>query len=160
MNKRYLIIGGMIGIFFIICSFFCCFGFILGDEDSTVELTKEPTVAKTTTVKPTATKKEEIKKVDVDTLIKDYEDNEIAADKIYKNKRYEITGPVDNISEVLGSVSVTLSNDEFAITAVRLNLKDKDKDHIAKLKKGEEITIIGTIEGKGWDVDVKDVEFK
>lgn len=159
MNRKYLIISLSIGGFFILCAFICCLGWFLGDDtkSATVEITHVPTKA---TIKPTPTKKEVIKKVDVDTLIKDYEDNEIAADEIYKNKKYEITGPVYDIGEMLGNISVTLSNEEFAVVAVRLNLKDKDKDHIAKLKKGEEITIIGIIEGKGWDIDVKDVEFK
>jgi len=46
------------------------------------------------------------------------------------------------------------------LTTVRLKLKDKDKSIVAKLQKSDEITVIGIIEGKGWDVDVKEVVFK
>lgn len=104
---------------------------------------------------------EEIKEITSDQLIQAYDENEIAADKIYKNKRYRITGKVNSISEVLSSLSVTLTKltNDFNFTYINLQLKDSDKEKVSKLKKEEEITIEGTILGLGWDIDVKDVKF-
>lgn len=62
MNRKYLIISLSIGGFFILCAFICCFGWLLADnKSSTIEITHMPTVVKSATVKPTPTKKIELK---------------------------------------------------------------------------------------------------
>lgn len=159
MNKKLMIICLSIGGFFIICAMFCCIGGLLDRDIETPVIIDSTATSTKPTTKPKPTK-EIIGKIDADTLIKEYDENEIAADQKYKNKKYEITGQINDISEVLNSLTVTLSSEEFALTTVRLKLKDKDKSIVAKLQKSEEITVIGIIEGKGWDVDVKEVVFK
>jgi hypothetical protein len=79
-------------------------------------------------------------------LYREYEANEIAADNKYKNKRLAVTGVVVEISEVLGEVNVDLSTgDELNLTTIKCSVKDKDK--VAKLRKGQRLTIIGTCDG-------------
>ena len=79
-------------------------------------------------------------------LYREYEANEIAADNKYKNKKLAVTGKVVEISEVLGEVTIDLSTgDELNLTTVKCSVKDKDK--VAKLRKGQSITIIGVCDG-------------
>lgn len=178
MNKRsnnqvlriaLIIIGGVFLFSFIMC--LGIGGFLVSDDseiktennntlsEKTTEKSTEKTAKQIVKATPKATE-EIIAKIEASKLIKDYEANEIAADKKYKNKKYEITGKVNQISEVLGIFTVSLSDEEYAIVSVSLRLKESDKDVVANLNKGDEVTVIGTIKGKGWDVDVKDVKFK
>lgn len=161
-----------IGLFFMICIFSCCANLLYspGDnikietpdihdsaETSVIDVKETKAPEKT---KNKSTPKVEIKTIAAQDIIKAYEDNEIAADQIYKNKTYKIKGFVDNISEMLSVLTVTmLGSDDFSITGITLYLKESDKPIVAKLSKGDEIIVQGTIEGKGWDVEVKDVKF-
>lgn len=153
-----------IGIFFILCAMICCSNFILDDSPATVEIhdsleTSVMDVKSTTTptTKPKETE-EDLETIEASKLIEDYKSNEIKADNLYKDKRFKIKGIVRNISEVLGNLTVLLSDEDFAITEVSLKFKEKDKNVIAELNKGQTITVVGTVEGLGWDVDVKDCE--
>jgi hypothetical protein len=128
----------------------------LSDTETETSSTKEVSTAKT------EEKKKEVKvegTISATQLVEEYAANEVKADKLYKDKLYEITGKVCNISVVLGSMSLSLEGDEFGITNVHLSLEDSQKDIVAELEDGQEITIQGTIEGLGWDVNVKDVKF-
>jgi len=97
-------------------------------------------------------------------LVKAYDDNEVAADKLYKNKSAEITGTIYDISVVLGVTSVTLSSDDDSIwTTVNCAFKDKNEiDKIADMSKGDTVTILGTIKGStlGISIEVSDCSFK
>ena len=97
-------------------------------------------------------------------LVKAYDDNEVAADKKYKNKSAEITGTIYDISVVLGVTSVTLSSDDDSIwTTVNCAFKDKNEiDKIADMSKGDTVTILGTIKGStlGISIEVSDCSFK
>jgi hypothetical protein len=153
-----------IGAFFIICAMICCSNLILDDSPATVEIhdsaeTSVIDVKSTTkpTIKPKETE-EKLETIEASKLIEDYKSNEIKADNLYKDKRFKIKGRVRDISEVLGSLTVSLSDEDFAITEVSLKFKEKDKNVIAELNKGQTIIVIGTVEGLGWDVDVKDCE--
>jgi len=91
-----------------------------------------------------------------------YEDNEIKANKLYKDKIVEITGKVDSIGEVLGSTYITLvGSDEFAITKAQCTFKDEEQiNKIAELSKGDTVTVIGKVDGKSLNVGVNDCKFK
>jgi hypothetical protein len=158
-----------IGAFFILCAMICCSNLILDNSPATVEIhdstetsidvnsIPKPTKKPKETEKPKETKKG-LETIEASKLIEDYKSNEIKADTLYKNKRFKIKGIVREISDVAGILIVRLSEEDFAITKVSLKFEEKDKNVIAELNKGQTITIIGTIEGLGWDVDVKDCE--
>lgn len=106
-------------------------------------------------------KKIEYIKVTAKDLINNYEDNELKADSMYKDKHVEITGKVVSIDKVLGSISVTLgSGKDFEITKISCYFHDKYEKNVAELVKDSEIVITGVCEGKGWNVNIKDCEIK
>lgn len=106
--------------------------------------------------------KEEVIVVSAEELAKAFEDNEISANKQYKDKMLEISGTISDIGEMLGSTYITLEAEEdFAITQTQCFFKDEEQiDKIAELSKGEKVTLIGKCEGKSLNVSVKDCYFK
>jgi aspartyl/asparaginyl-tRNA synthetase len=90
-------------------------------------------------------------------LAKAYEDNEVNADKNYKNKTVLISGKVSDIGVVLDQTYVVLSAEkEFAVTQVQCFFQDKPEiDKVATLKKGDNVKIQGVVEGKSMNVSVR-----
>ena len=79
-------------------------------------------------------------------LYRAYNENEIAADKKYKNKKLAVTGIVSDISEVWGKVSVDLKvGSRYDFTTIKCSIDDKDV--VAALRKGQKITVIGICDG-------------
>lgn len=75
-----------------------------------------------------------------------YNENEIAADKKYKNKKLAVTGIISEISEIWGKVTVDLKvGGRFEFTTIKSSIDDKDV--VASLRKGQKITVIGTCDG-------------
>lgn len=91
-------------------------------------------------------------------IIDAFEENEIKGKQTYSGKRAKITGIVGDIGEVFGSVYVTLgSGEDFEIIMLQCFFKDKDEmDKIAELKKGDTLTLIGTIGEQSLNIEVKD----
>ena len=74
---------------------------------------------------------------------KKYHDNEVAADNIYKDKKVAITGTVESINkDLLDDVYIQLTGGEEVSMGVQCHLTDAQK--AAAVKKGSEITIVGT----------------
>jgi hypothetical protein len=74
---------------------------------------------------------------------KKYHDNEVAADNIYKDKKVAITGVVESINkDILDDVYIQLTGGEEISMGVQCHLTDAQK--AATVKKGSEITIVGT----------------
>lgn len=94
-------------------------------------------------------------------LAKAFEDNEIKANGLYKDKTAKITGTVTDIGEILGQTYLVLkSNKEFAITSTQCYFEDKEQiKKIANISKGDKVTLIGKIEGKSLNVSVKGCYF-
>lgn len=105
---------------------------------------------------------EEVIIVSAEELAKAFEDNEISANKQYKDKMLEITGTVYNIGEMLGDTYIVLaSGEEFAITQTQCSFKDEDQiNKVAELAKGDKVTVIGKCTGKSMNVGVNDCKFK
>jgi len=91
--------------------------------------------------------------VTANQLYKAYDSNEIAADDKYKKKKLAVTGIIDNISEVLGSISVDLkTGDGIGWTKVSCTMKNRDA--VSKLRKGQKITIVGTCDGLTLNISI------
>lgn len=105
--------------------------------------------------------KEEIKEkamvVDYKTLFKDYEDNPIAADEKYRYKKLRVTGSIKKIDrEIMQHPYVTFAVKEY-FGSVNLYFSKDEESKIAKLKKGQTITVEGNCEGlKLGDVHLND----
>lgn len=112
-----------------------------------------------TTEKP----EEEIMKIDPETLITDYEANEVKGDEIYEGKTMELTGIVGDIGkDIAEDVYITFEReDEFAFTAVQCYFKDKTQiEKVMDLSKGDKITLQGKCDGKFGNVLIKNCVIK
>lgn len=95
-------------------------------------------------------------------LAKAYEDNEVNADKSYKDKNAVITGIVSDIGVSMGMTYVVLdSGVDFSITNIQCFFKEQAEiDKVANLNKGDTVTIQGKIDGKSMNVGVNDCVLK
>lgn len=94
--------------------------------------------------------------VDYKELYRDYKENAIAADEKYKDKLIQVTGKIDDIfREVMGHPYVTFEVDKYFGHVQAVFDKDEEKN-IAKLKKGQTITVRGRCKGKTINVLLDD----
>lgn len=124
---------------------------------ATEPVKEEPVVTeKVKAVEPIA-----LPKVTSVKLLKEYDDNEVRADKSYKDKDFEITGKVESISIVLGNTIVSLSDGtDFSLTNVDCVFEEENIDKVADIDKGSTVTVIGHITGLSWNVTVEDCKIK
>jgi len=104
--------------------------------------------AKTPRVKVTAT-----------SISDDYGTNQIAADAKWKGKDVVVTGKIDNIGkDMFDNAFVTLSDGkEFSLGGVHAIFPKEAEAEIAKLRKGQTISLAGRCEGIGATmIDLKD----
>ena len=88
-------------------------------------------------------------------LYQEYSDNEVAADKKYKNKVLVVTGTVDRIAkDITDNIYVTLKGDEY-IGDVQCFFADDHTDEAAKFTKGMTITVKGKCDGKMMNILVR-----
>lgn len=88
---------------------------------------------------------------------KAYENNEVAADAKYKGKLLEISGAVESVDKMMGSILVQLKGSEYFGT-VTCTLEDESA--AAYMNKGDRITLIGTGDGKSIFPQVDDCILK
>lgn len=82
------------------------------------------------------------------TLWKDFDANEVAAEDKYKGKVIAVKGTISSITtSPMGYPQVTFSGDKYGLNNVVCEFSKDDKGQIAKLKKGEKITLTGTCQG-------------
>ena len=83
-------------------------------------------------------------------LIREYSNNEVKANQMYKGKIARITGIVDGIDSDMSDDAVVRLSDgsEFSITNVHCYIKSSDKEKAAALTKGQNVTIIGKLNGE------------
>lgn len=84
--------------------------------------------------------------VEAKVLTKEYDTNELAADGKYKGKLLAVTGKIGNIAETFGNVTVSLDGHNAVISAM-CSFEESEKAAVAKLKKGQTTTLIGTGDG-------------
>ncbi|MFP7707682.1 OB-fold protein [Trueperella sp. LYQ141] len=86
--------------------------------------------------------------VTVTDLTKAYQENELAADKQYKDKVIQVTGKMDQVTDILNHKTLFLgSGEQFAIHGVSCPISDEQIDKAAGLSKGADVTVIGTVDG-------------
>jgi hypothetical protein len=93
-------------------------------------------------------------------LVKEYDANEVAADEKYKGKTVTVSGIIHDIGKDLGDdpYIILSSGEEMELTSVQCMFKDKGE--VAKLSKGQKITVTGKIDGKLMNVLINDCQFK
>jgi hypothetical protein len=92
------------------------------------------------------------------TLYHDYEGNEVAADEKYKGKTLAVSGTVDSIGkDISDTMYVTLSSGkQYSITSVQCIFGDEHKSALARLSKGQKVTVKGRCDGKFGNVLLRD----
>ncbi|MEK9165766.1 MAG: hypothetical protein AAB525_02815 [Patescibacteria group bacterium] len=95
-------------------------------------------------------------------LAKAYEENEVKADKDYKDKKVEVTGKIKDIGVILDQTYVVLSSGkDFSMTDIQCFFDDKAQiDKVSELKKDATITVQGVVDGKSLNVGVKKCELR
>ena len=133
-----------------------------GGEVAPVATVAVPTEAPApTAVPPTATPVQPDVEVTVEQLLKAYEANELAADRVYKGKLAAITGTVESVNEMLGQRFVILKPDYLSISGVRCYFEREHVEQLVKLKAEQVITLQGKIDGYGLArVEVEDCTVK
>lgn len=102
--------------------------------------------------KPKAKPTAELVKVSAEQMLKDYEDNELAADKKYKGKRIQVTGTIEKIDSEMFTTDdeyvLRISNgDEYSFLTVNCN--DMSQDELSTLTVGNQVTAVGMFDDGG-----------
>lgn len=79
-------------------------------------------------------------------LTKTYDENELAADEKYKGKMLAVSGKISNIAETLGNLTISLEGHDV-VKSVMCSFDESEKSNIAKLKKGQQVTLVGKGDG-------------
>ena len=92
------------------------------------------------------------------TLSKEYTANEVAADQKYKGKMVEVSGVVDSIGKDIGNTPyITLKGDPKNVLAnIQCMFGKEYQDRLAKISKGQQLSVIGTVSGKMINVLLQD----
>lgn len=95
-------------------------------------------------------------------LVNAYENNEVKADKEYGGKVVEISGEIRDISIMLGKTFVILSSgQDFSLSDVQCFFDDEAEiSKIENLSKGQQLTVIGTVDGKSINIGINDCIIK
>lgn len=106
---------------------------------------------------------EEILEIDPDTLLTDYEANEVRGDELYDEKLMRITGNVGSIGkDIMEDVFITFATaEEYSITSVQCYFSDDTQiQKVMELAEGDTITIVGRCDGKFGNVLLRDCTFE
>lgn len=100
-------------------------------------------------------------KINATEILKDYKDNEVAADKKYKGKVVQISGTVGEIKkDILGDIYVIVGTGAaFEFPECQVYFQGDATNKAADLKKGGKVTVKGTVDGLMMNVQIKDAVF-
>lgn len=108
-------------------------------------------------VPKTKTDKSSLLKMSAAEIIRAYESNEVAADQKYKGRTVEVTGVVGDISkDFMGEPFMTLgTGKQFEIPSCQCYFVKEDHSKLGTLRKGQTVTIRGTVDGLMMNVQLK-----
>jgi len=87
--------------------------------------------------------------VSASDLYTQYDENEVNADKLYKDKLLQLSGVVDSVSVTLGQIQVIINDgQEWSLVMVFCDFEDYQSDAVSALKKGDNVIIQGRCRGK------------
>lgn len=109
----------------------------------------KPTIVSKDSVVVEENQNKPVIKVSAIKIINDYSANEVAADAKYKDSPIEVTGIINSVGkDVMGIPYITVSGDQFGITNVQCMFAQGSESELAKVSKGEQITLRGNATGK------------
>jgi len=87
-------------------------------------------------------------KVSTDSFVKEFDDNQLAAEEKYKGRLIEFSAVIQNISEDIAGtpfLSLKPTADEFYMgTTIKCNFKDKAE--LVSVKNGQSVVLRGTVD--------------
>lgn len=141
------IVGIVVGSIGLLFALFIIIALVIPEDNS--ESNNEVATNTNSTVsssKAATSSESDTTKVNYKTLYKDYDANPINADKKYRNKKLILTGTIANIDRDIGqNPYITFNVDEYGAEQIKMSFDDDDT--VAKLKKGQTVTVKGTCSG-------------
>ena len=86
--------------------------------------------------------------ITAEDLYKEYEANEIAADRKYKGKLLKISGTIRDIGKTLGEPHINLATGKFSNQVIVYFPDKKYDDRLAQYSTGDNIEVTGTCKGE------------
>ncbi|HZJ75029.1 MAG TPA: hypothetical protein VFD25_00435 [Clostridia bacterium] len=100
--------------------------------------------------------------ITVDALVDALNENALSAAENFKGKYVKVTGKLSVIDSSGKYFSIAPMDKEWSLDSVMCYIKSEQKQTVAQLKKGQKVTVIGTItqvgEVMGYSLDVKSIE--
>ena len=163
MKKAFIIIGSIVAGIMVLSFALCLFGFIVTKSDKTKD--KQDTVKfeskKTDKADQIKTEAPKENKVTAKQLIKEFEDNEVKANKKYKDKKIKITGEVATIGQNSSDTYIHLTSGKIlGLTNITCNLKNTEDGKAEKLNKGDNVAVVGIVKEMIWNITVNDCELR
>ena len=120
-------------------------------ETNTDKETESESNGEKTTEEDKSIKEEDIVKASAKEILSTFEANEVRGNKLYKDKRIELTGVVSKIShsdfvEERYTLSIGTGED-FEFTTIDINADMSFEDELMELNEGDQITVLFDCEG-------------
>lgn len=94
--------------------------------------------------------------ITADRLMREYEANEVAADRRYKGKVIVVTGVIDSIgTDVLDTLYVVLQAESEGLSRVQCYFGDSHATELSQLREGVRIDIKGRCGGKFMNIQLR-----
>ncbi len=142
-KKKMLLIASLL----VLLSICCCFGILAVGASKDNDSLKNDSSQTSNSDEETPS---EVLNVEIGSFIKEFDENQLAAEKKYKNKIVKFTGFIDNISEdILGDtyLSINPTNDEYYFdTSIQCYFKSSDS--VLSLKNGQQVNLEGRVESQ------------
>lgn len=98
--------------------------------------------------------------VSANQLYREYESNEVAADRKYKGKIVVVSGVIRDIGkDILDNAYVVIGGEGF-LDGVQCTFEKPDETSLASLSKGQRVTIKGFVSGKMGNVQVGEAKLR
>ncbi len=82
-------------------------------------------------------------------LYNQYDENEVNADKLYKDKMLQVSGVIDSVTVTFGQIQVIVTDgQQWSLVMVYCDFEDDQSDAVSALKKGNNVIIQGRCRGK------------
>ena len=148
---------GLIALFLIIGMFNSC-----GSNDNSSQSNKTSSSSSASEQK---SKEKVYEDADINVLIKEAKENAAAANQNYKKKNVKMTGKLSNIDSDVRYITLDGTDTNYSMIHVSCKIDSKNdalKESVLKLKKGQMVTIYGTIREcgdiMGYDLQLDKVE--
>lgn len=148
---------GLIALFLLIGMFNSC-----GSNDNSSQSNKTSSSSSASEQK---SKEKVYEDADINVLIKEAKENAAAANQNYKKKNVKMTGKLSNIDSDVKYITLDGTDTNYSMIHVSCKIDSKNdalKESVLKLKKGQMVTIYGTIREcgdiMGYDLQLDKVE--